>query len=479
MRFNLSPFIRTTSFVWAVALILTVNIFRFLWLDKSPAGFHVDELAFGVTAQCLAQEGIDATDHRYPLFGECDYGNPKPPTHIYPGMLWGKIFGFSIYSLRALMATYALIAILGLFFLSRIWFGRGAAFWTAFAASLSPWLFSLSRLALETLPAVVFLVWGMFFCFRSRRAIDAALGGIFLSLAAYSYPPTRLHVVLIFVPLLLLKRKLSGLRWRETAALVCGFVLTSVPFLVGLMQGKFMRRFNDISILSESYWQTVGKIPSVWNMLAAFGQNYFKHFSFSFLFLNGDENLVYGTRAVGLLGWVESFALVAGVVLLALAVARSVRRRKSLWGPEAAIVTFLVFGVLSGVVPSGLTWSGVPHALRIVGAWPFLMCCFGYILHQATKNFVIMPVLVCLIASLFLNFYLRDYFKEYPRRSYWMFDGYAKDMALKCRTEKDWLGFGLFFRKQNFHLRYYLMNYKPGETCSSTQEKWKSVYPIP
>ena len=109
-------------------LILTVNIIRFVGLDFSPPGFHVDELSSAVTIQCLATEGVDALNHPYPLFGDVSYGSPKPPTYIYPAALWTKLFGFSIASFRAISAFVVVITFVGLFSLFGFYLARCARF---------------------------------------------------------------------------------------------------------------------------------------------------------------------------------------------------------------------------------------------------------------------------------------------------------------------------------------------------------------
>ena len=57
-----------------------------------------------------------------------------------------------------------------------------------------------------------------------------------------------------------------------------------------------------------------------------------------------------------------------------------------------------------------------------------------------------------------------------------MFNGFTKDEALRAKTREDWTLFIARYRFQNFHLRYYLMNHLEGQTCSSTQQLWKSIY---
>ena len=89
-----------------LSLICLAALLLSYWqLDRIPYGFHVDELAGSVTIGCLTTEGVDAHNVAYPVFSNVNYGTPKPPTYIYPGIVWGKAFGYSVASLRALSVT--------------------------------------------------------------------------------------------------------------------------------------------------------------------------------------------------------------------------------------------------------------------------------------------------------------------------------------------------------------------------------------
>ena len=110
-----------------IVVVLVLNVLRFWKLDTIPYGFHVDEVGSAVTMQCLAQSGCDAELRRWPLFGFMEYGQDKPPIYIYPGILWVKVFGSTVPSLRAYSVFALLAGILGLFFLSKELYGGAFA----------------------------------------------------------------------------------------------------------------------------------------------------------------------------------------------------------------------------------------------------------------------------------------------------------------------------------------------------------------
>ena len=99
-----------------ILVVLVLNVLRFWKLDTIPYGYHWDEAGSAVTMQCFTQMGCDAELTPWPLFGQMEYGQDKPPTYVYPGMLWEKVFGTTVASLRGFSVFGLLMGILGLYF---------------------------------------------------------------------------------------------------------------------------------------------------------------------------------------------------------------------------------------------------------------------------------------------------------------------------------------------------------------------------
>ena len=161
-----------------ILVVLVLNVLRFWKLDTIPNGFHVDEVGSAVTVQCFTQMGCDAELRAWPLFGFMEYGQDKPPTYVYPGILWEKVFGTTVASLRSYSAFVLLIGILGLFFLAKELFGKAFAAVVVLAATCSPWAWVVTRVALESYFAPVFAIWGLYFFWRSGFWWDWALAGL-------------------------------------------------------------------------------------------------------------------------------------------------------------------------------------------------------------------------------------------------------------------------------------------------------------
>jgi hypothetical protein len=79
-------------------------------------------------------------------------------------------------------------------------------------------------------------------------------------------------------------------------------------------------------------------------------------------------------------------------------------------------------GYLTGVVAACLTWESNPHALRSIGAWPFLSLASGYFLMRAVQWKPLVAVTIGTMAIAFSTYYFTDYFLSYPKRSDLWFD---------------------------------------------------------
>ena len=176
-------------------------------------GFMWMNLSGSVDIGCLATEGVDAHNISYPLFSNLNYGTPKPPTYIYPAVVWAKIFGYSVPSLRAFSVMVYFVGIVGLFFLARLFFGWRYAFLTLTVASLSPWVWGLSRVAFESLFSATFLIWGLYFFFKSPKVWSIVLSGLFFTAEMYSYPPFRLQTPLMLLSLIIYARWKNRWPW--------------------------------------------------------------------------------------------------------------------------------------------------------------------------------------------------------------------------------------------------------------------------
>ena len=459
-----------------IVLILTVNTMRFINLETIPYGFQVDEQTSGVTLACLAEKGIaPLNDEKYPLFGNLSFASPKPPTYMYPGMLWVKLFGYSPAAMRGLTAFAFIIGLLGLFAIGRH-LGKGrCGLWIMLAASFSPWTWTMSRIAWESLFVLPFLIWGIFISLRAKKTWHFILAGALFSGAVYTYPAARLQMPLLLLVLFFYGRKQLNWRLPQIIWLLSAFLITSIPLLLAFMKmPQIFMRFKEISIANPEYLQSIGKSGSILDLLGIAFSNFIAHAKPEFLFFKGTpQNLTLTTGRQGIMSWLDIVAFMAGISYLM----RAWKHKKPVGRTTAWLMGFLAVNIIIGILPTTLTTTDIPHNLRSIGAWPFAMIATGLIVHKATEKDQWLWIGALGVSAAFAFIFLTQYFKLYPKDSIGMFGAWTLEEAKQARTDQAWMEFLYRYHPHMFTSRYYLMRYH-GDNCLQARTTWEKLYPM-
>jgi len=470
---DLKNFVIKASMLVLLLMVLVGAALHFYRLDKVPYGFHVDEMSGSVAVGCMATEGVDAHNVPHPLFADLHYGTPKPPTYLYPAMVWAKLFGYSAPSLRALSVTVHLCGIAGLFLLARSLFGWRYAAVTAALAIFSPWAWVPSRVAFESLFAVTFLIWGLYVFLHPPRAWRMVLAAVLLAGAMYSYPPMRLQTPLMLLPLIIYSFKQYRLNWKFLVVFVVVFAILLFPLVQRTLNGQLQQRFDQISIFSPQYLKAMGVNGSWMQLTEIFCYIYALHFHPDFLFFKGDPSYVHSTRHFGILSWMDMAALAVGLVFLLMLLTKFGRKNNPLAVHRYWLV-FLFVNIFIGVVPAALTNSELPNSLRIIGSWPFMCLLSAFLLWQACERCWVLWLGVVLTTALFAFSFLKVYFQVYPQESKGMFSYWTMEEAGQLKTEEDWFKFVLLYRYADYNARYFLMQYH-GSTCTQSRAMWEGM----
>lgn len=454
-------------------ICLVTTVMHYHNLESIPYGYHVDEYSGSVDIGCMATEGVDAHNVPYPLFSNLNYGTPKPPTYIYPGILWAKFSGYSIPSLRAFSVTVYTIGILGLIFLARLLFGWRYSIITACIACLSPWTWGLSRVAFESLFSMTFMVWGIYFFLKPSRILWSFTAGLLFAAAMYSYPPYRLQIPLMVVTLLIYTAHKNPRALKSWVSFAIAFILPLIPLAQKTLSGEIQKRFNSISIFSKDYLDSIHSSGSIGDMIKIFFHNYILHFNLDFLFVTGDPSYVHSTRHFGLLSWLDIAAFGLALVWGCLLLTKKSRADNPLKS-NFSLLIFLFINVLIGVLPSALTNSELPNSLRITPSWPFLCLMNGFLIWRACEYWWGAWVVTSLLSILFAFVFLRVYFEVFPQEGKGMFGYWTLEQANQIKTDEDWMKFLLLYRFQDYNARYYLMQYR-GFTCTQSRNVWEGL----
>jgi hypothetical protein len=447
-----------------------LNYYR---LGSIPYGFHVDEMSSSVDIGCMATKGVDAHNNPHPLFANLNYGTPKPPTFIYPAVLWAKVFGYSIPSLRALNVSVHIWGIVGLFLLARSFFGWQYALLTTTLGCISPWTWPLSRVAFESLYALTFLIWGLYFFFKPPKIWSVVLTGLFLAAAMYSYPPFRMQTPLMVLTLIIYARWKNPWPFKSWIILMGTMALSLIPLIQKTLNGELQNRFNYISIFSKDFLNSIHSSGGPTDIIRIFVNNYLMHFSWDFLVLRGDPSYVHSTRHFGILSWLDLAALALALVWVFMLFIKRYRDNNPLV-LQKNFLFFLISNVFIGVLPAALTNSEIPNSLRITGAWPFVCLLSGYLLWQSCERWWGLWIGILVLSIGFAVAFFNVYFTVFPQEGKGMFEYWAFDEARQIKTDEDWLKFVVLYRYQDYTTRYYLMQYH-GFGCKESQDVWQGV----
>ena len=449
-----SDITRITTYA-VVALIGFMGAIRFWGLDASPPGFFMDEAYIGGHVLCLAHAGHDLDGRRWPLFSPSGGGGYASPTHLYPAAVWVRCFGGSIVSLRAYAAATMTLAIVGLFFLARRLMGTRGALYAMLAASVSPFLFQVSRMAFDDPAAFLLgLTWGGYFFLRAASWRDAIVAAAFLSLAAYAYPSGRIVLPALVALLAWVKHGNRELRAANLATFFAAGLLLCLPLAIQTFRGGLMARYEAVGLFSPQYRHAHGLDgPRVW---LVFVQNCLLQFSPDYLFVHGDANLRHNSQFSGELSWLDAAALVLGLAFLA---TRWRAARPAKWD---RVVVFAMIGFVVGVLPAAITWEGLPHALRSAACWPFAALLTGRVVARLEGEWRWAPPLLAGVAAAFAVAFLYHFFAIYPVQAQPYFQSLVRDAAEYGQATGDWDKFRDAARAEAYDphaCRYFLTQY--------------------
>ncbi|HXU62111.1 MAG TPA: hypothetical protein VN962_10440 [Polyangia bacterium] len=456
---------------------------RFVALELSPPGFYVDEFLGALHVVCLSQTAHSSSGQAWPLFAEGGGGGFYTPVFLYLGAGWTRLFGPSIYSFRAMAALAGVMSVLGATAVAKRAAGPRFAFWTFVLACLSPWGFQFSRIAWDPPLYPAFLVWAVHVWLGGRRtALQGALSGALFAGALYSYPPARIGAPLLFAALLV--GGWARLRWQQVVGFGLSATALLAPLLVRYGDPAFRGRGADLSIFSGAFIRDHrGHWPKWFFVIRSLLDNIHAHFTPSFLFLGGDQNLRHSTQYFGELGLLDAFALVMGLALLVAAVRGRMHPSppdgRSAGVPAARTLASYFglagIGIFCGILPAALTWEAVPHALRAIGAWPFFSMLGGGLLVLGEARWRAARASACTVAVLHAALMLFVYFRLYPPLAEGAFssslhDSFARTAALDPDDKAS-----LVSRESPEGIRYYLIRSGKYDCTTSSEavSAWK------
>ncbi|HKQ46840.1 MAG TPA: glycosyltransferase family 39 protein [Phycisphaerae bacterium] len=362
----------TPSARLAVGVIVLLGAaLRLIALDRVPPAIGQDEAVNAYDAYCILKTGTDHYGTPWPIFFR-SFGDYHPGLPIYLQIPFQAVLGINIWSTRLPDALFGIAHIVFTYLLVRMFYGQRSAFWAAALLAVSPWHIHLSRLAFGIAIALCLITLGIYLVASRMRggAGDSPVNrGTMLALAgaglAFGVTPWTYHAMIVFVPLLLFAAVLIG--WRRIhafmkrrgsraalSALFIGFCIGVAPFAWASIRTpeQVWTRASSQSLFRQA--------PDAMSAAQQVAANYFRHFSPSFLFLEGDRSLMQSVSRYGQLHHLYALLLPLGLV-------RVIGR----WRQER-FGRFIICWIVLAPIPAALTQIGESsgHCLRAAGAVP-------------------------------------------------------------------------------------------------------------
>ena len=424
-----------------IIILLTAFLVRSYKISSTPA-LNPDEAAIGYNAYSLLETGKDEHGTGWPLHFK-SFGDFKPGGYFYLVLPFVKILGLNPLAVRL---PNLILSILTIFFLYKLIFlltkNKNLALISAFILSISPWHIHFSRGGWESSAALSFIVFGVYFFFKSIHVpksffLNFLLFVLCFVISLYIYHSARIIAPFLALSLLIFNFKNFKKEHLKPIIISIFFAfITALPVAISFLNNGGTIRFGGVGITADQgpIWRANELINQHHNVklinriihnkrflyLLSWGQKYASHFDPNFLFLNGDEVPRSKVPGMGQLYLMELPFLLLGIVFL----------KKPLLLP---VLSWLFIAPIA----SSLTFQA-PSALRSLPLTIPLSILIAIGIHEFFKKVPKIAVYLFILIYLFsLIYYLDTYFNHYPKRYPFAWQYGFSELVPYLEKEKD------------------------------------------
>lgn len=396
-------------------IVLLALFLRIYKLDKVPPSLSWDEAAVGYNAYSIANFGTDEWGNRFPLVFR-SFEDFKHPVHIYVTAIFVKVLGLSDFNVRLPAAVFGIANVILMYFLAKEFFkSRMAGLMAALFLAVSPYSLQFSRFNHELNFAVFFLMLGVLLFHWGIRKKNYLLSISFVSfgLSFISYHSAKIVVPpIVFLLCVVNLKKLMTIKKQFVIGLIilAFFILITVlnKDLLGFARIK-QTSIPDAEILQTQLYQKTNN--KLLGRVEIISEQYFKHFTFNYLFVSGDNNARHSTGAVGEFYKIDLLFLLAGTIFLI---------QRLIFKKDTNMLILLAWALMAPLPAAAA--SEAPHAARamfMTGSWHLIAAYGFYSLVTFSKNNLVRISLVILglaAVAYFMRGYLVYYYNVYPQK---------------------------------------------------------------
>ncbi|MFH1832975.1 MAG: glycosyltransferase family 39 protein [Candidatus Levyibacteriota bacterium] len=425
------------QFIALFFIILVASFLRFYQLGTIPAGLTNDEANTGYDAFSLLLTGRDQWNNFLPITNFIGFGDYPPPLYRYLSIVPISLFGLNMFSVRFISALSGVLSVVVLYFLIKKIFNQKAAIFSALSLAILPWSIGLSRVAIESNLAILFLITALYFGIALKSDKSIFFSVIFLVLSIFTYSAYTLFAPLVFLLILFFNYK--KVKTKILLFSIILFLCLCLPLFVH--KGAASTRFSQIGItqninsiglmnvLNDQRGQCLNSFNPLMCKLSenkpvlftgVFFKNYLSHFSLNFLYAKGTVTQFSILEERGL-------DYLFCIIFLTLGLYFLIAKNKN---TKISLVVILLF--LFSAIPDSLTGDG--NYSRASMMQPFIAILNGlglaflFALLNKIKNknlkilgmFFIAFLIMFSISSFFVNYltYFKNNYAMYSQYGY-------------------------------------------------------------
>ena len=444
-----------------LAIIVLTSFFRIWQLSSIPPGIYPDEAINGNEALSFP--------------GKIFYPENNGREGLFINLIMESflLFGISVWSLRIVPAIIGILTILGMYLLVKELFKKQEyanfiALSSSFLMAVSFWHVNFSRIGFRAILVPLILVFSFYFLLKGfnnlcERKKEFLISGAIFGIGFYTYIAFRMSVILIALVFFLFwiifknkglqKKFLHSIKWWILAC-----VIIALPIGIYFLGNPeyFVSRAGGVSIFAQDSNTPISQI-------AALGKSLIVHLGMFNVF--GDYNWRHNISGSPILFWPVGIMFLIGFIYSIFALVKGIRK-KDHWSSA-------IFGTLIGwwivlLLPGILTYEGIPHSLRIIGAIPpvFIFSALGlYLIYQAIKDKIkikrksfsfgmIIIVLIFLLSSFI--------YAQYSR----YFVVWGENSEVKGAFSNDYVKIGKYLNNVDSRIQKYVIVNSPGTPVS-------------
>ncbi len=421
--FKISTFLKDRGFLkhkffylTLAAVIIFIGVLaRTYHLTSLPPGVYPDEAVNGTDAIKAIETG------HFQWFYTNNYGREGLFMNLIAmGFLF---FGVNVITLKIWSVFFGILTIAGMMLLSREIFGTyRSGLIAGFLYATSFWAINFNRISFRANMLPFVLVFTFYFLFkglREKRYADYVWAGVFFGLGVHGYIAFRIApaiLVALFLAFWIIKKRFLRTYWKEITLFAVSAFIVALPMLVTFYAHPeyFETRSESVSVLSPKVNQ-----GHLWQALWTSTTKTLGMFNF-----HGDENWRHNFPPKPELQFIVGIFFLIGIAILVFYLFYFLYRRfrRGERNERFIIAVLLLSWLFAMLLPGLLTYEGLPHSLRTIGALPAALLIATFALEKSfsvasrvknrhSKNGLIALLVILLITS--GTFSLKQYFIDW------------------------------------------------------------------